>query len=89
LDVIDAEDDTFVGRVPGFAGVQASGNGPNGVLVTPSRKAWVGDGNATVQVADVDPASASYLKIIKTIDVSIATCSPNCNRTDEGRFGEK
>jgi hypothetical protein len=89
VDVIDAEDDTFVGRVPGFAGIQASGNGPNGVLVTPSRKAWVGDGNAKVQVADVDPASASYLKIIKTIDVSIAACSPNCNRADEVGYDPK
>ncbi len=58
LDIIDAENDTFVGRVPGFAGANGpNGRGPDGVVVTPSRKAWVGDGNATVQVADVDPNS--------------------------------
>jgi hypothetical protein len=89
VDIIDAENDTFVGRVPGFAGIKATGNGPNGVVVSPSRKAWVGDGNATVQVADVDPASASYLKIIKTVDVSIAACSPNCNRADEVGYDPK
>ena len=86
VDVIDAENDTYVGRVPGFAGIQASGNGPDGVLVTPSRKLWAGDGNATVQVADVDPNSPNYLKIIKTIDVSTPACGGNCNRADEVGF---
>ena len=84
LDIIDAENDTFVGRVPGFAGVNpVTGNGPDGVLVTPSRKAWVGDGNATVQVADVDPSSPTYLTIIKSVGVSIPACGSNCNRADE------
>src|SRR5690242_6882185 len=89
LDVIDAENDTFVGRVPGFAGVKPTGNGPNGVVVTPTRKAWVGDGNATVQVADVDPSSSTYLTIVKSIDVSTSACRPNCNRADEVGFDPK
>ena len=84
VDVIDAEDDTFVGRVTGFQGVNpATGNGPNGVLATPSRKLWVGDAPARVQVADLEPSSPNYLKIIKTVDVSTSACSPNCNRADE------
>src|SRR2546428_6233752 len=70
VDVIDAENDTFVGRVPGFAGPSSvtvtNGSGPGGVLVTPNRKLWAGDGNTKVQVADVDPNSPTYLQIIKT-----------------------
>ena len=89
VDVIDAENGTYVARVPGFAGIKPTGNGPNGVLVTPSRNLWAGDGNATVQVADVDPGSANYLKIVKTIDVSTPACSPNCNRADELGYDPK
>ena len=90
VDIIDAENDTFVGRVPGFAGANGpNGNGPDGVLVTPSRKAWVGDGNAKVRVADVDPSSPTYLTVIKTVDVSIPACGSNCNRADEVGYDPK
>lgn len=90
VDVIDAEDGTFVGRVTGFQGVNpATGNGPDGVLATPNRKLWAGDAPARVQVADLDPSSANYLKIIKTVDVSMASCKPNCNRADEVGFDPK
>jgi hypothetical protein len=90
VDVIDAENDTYVGRVPGFAGTPGTnGSGPGGVVVTPDRKLWAGDGNTKVQVADVDPASSNYLKIIKSIDISIAACRPNCNRADEVGFDPK
>ena len=91
VDVIDAENDTFVGRVPGFAGNVGvtNGSGPGGVLVTPSRKLWAGDGNATVQVADVDPASPDYLKIINSVDVSTKACGSNCNRADEIGYDPK
>src|SRR5580704_3424186 len=67
IDIIDAENNLFVGRVTGFAGPgnatppPPNGQGPNGVLVTPNKKVWAGDGNSTVQVADVDPSSPSYL----------------------------
>jgi hypothetical protein len=85
VDVIDAENDTFVGRVPGFAGNVGvtNGSGPGGVLVTPSRKLWAGDGNTKVEVADVDPTSPNYLKIIQSIDLATPACSPHCNRADE------
>jgi len=90
VDIIDAENDTFVGRVPGFAGANGpNGRGPDGVVVTPSRKAWVGDGNATVQVADVDPNSPTYLTIIKSVDVSTKACGSNCDRADEVGYDPK
>jgi len=90
VDIIDAENDVFVDRVPGFAGANGpNGNGPDGVLVTPSRKLWAGDGNATVQVADVDPASRNYLKIIQSVNVAIPACGSNCNRADELGYDPK
>ncbi|PYU20765.1 MAG: hypothetical protein DMG32_21740 [Acidobacteria bacterium] len=90
VDIIDAENDVFVNRVLGFAGANGPHDtGPGGVLVTPGRKLWAGDGNATVQVADVDPASPDYLKIIKHVDVSTDACRPNCNRADELGFDPK
>src|SRR6058998_2272874 len=73
VDIIDAENNVWVGRVTGFVGVTTTntggtsttnGPGPNGVLVTPNRRLWAGDGNSTVRVANVDPESVDYLKII-------------------------
>jgi hypothetical protein len=92
VDVIDAENDTFVGRISGFAGPSAgapNGSGPGGVLVAPDRRLWAGDGNTTVEVADVNPASPNYLKIIKSVDISNVSCRPNCNRADEVGFDPK
>src|SRR5213592_2023 len=103
VDIIDAENNVWVGRVTGFVGVTTTntggtsttnGPGPNGVLVTPNRRLWAGDGNSTVQVADVDPDSASYLNILKTLSTAITDCdtaSPPgtgptghwCGRADE------
>src|ERR1700741_3285468 len=59
IDIFDAVKDTFVGRVTGFAGPELSrgdpfanadaappnGEGPSGVLVTPDKKEWTGDGD--------------------------------------------
>ena len=84
VDIFDAENNVFVGRVTGMAGVLTSGGGtsttndrgPNGVLVTPSKLLWAGDGNSTAQMADVDPTHTStYLKIIQ----SISTANPECD----------
>src|SRR5439155_9957686 len=98
VDIIDAENDVFVGRVTGMAGPLPSGGGttttngpgPNGVLVTPDRHLWAGDGNSTVQVADVDPTSVSYLTILKSISTNIPDCDAGpgpsghyCGRADE------
>src|SRR5258707_9400163 len=64
-----------------------NGPGPNGVLVTPSRKLWAGDGNSTVRVADVDPDSTGYLQIIQSVSTSIPACDNDtahyCGSADE------
>ncbi len=89
VDIIDAENDVYVGRVTGFAGpnnatpAPPNGQGPNGVLVTPNKKVWAGDGNSTVQVADVDPNSPNYLKIIQSISTALPECGAHCDRADE------
>lgn len=89
IDVIDAENNLFVGRITGFAGPgnatppPPNGQGPNGVLVTPGKKVWAGDGNSTVQVGDVDPSSPNYLKIIHSISTAIPECGSHCDRADE------
>jgi hypothetical protein len=101
VDIVDAEDDVFVGRVTGFAGPLTSGGGtttsngpgPNGVLVTPDKKAWAGDGNSQTQVADVDPNSAKYLQIIATISTNNSACDDGknhyCGRADELGYDPK
>ena len=75
VDVIDAVKDVWVGRVVGMAGPLTSGGGtsttngpgPNGVVVTPLKRLWAGDGNSMVQVADVDPDSPTYLQILHSV----------------------
>ena len=89
IDIVDAEKDVFVGRVTGFVGPNSmtppppNGQGPNGVLVTPNKKVWAGDGNSMVRVADVDPRSPNYLKIIQSISTAIEECGSHCDRADE------
>lgn len=97
VDIIDAENNSFVGRITGFASPQTSrhdpnanattpppnGEGPSGVLVTPEKKLWASDGNSTVRVADVDPASPQYLKVIQSISTAIPECGSHCDRADE------
>jgi hypothetical protein len=89
IDIIDAENGLYVGRVTGFAGPNngtpppPNGQGPNGVLVTPDKKVWAGDGNSTVQVADVDSNSPNYLKIIQSISTALPECGSHCDRADE------
>ena len=53
------------------------------MLVTPDKKVWTGDGNSMVKVADVDPASPTYLKIIQSISTAIPECGAHCDRADE------
>ncbi len=97
IDIFDAVRDTFVGRVTGFAGPEPSrgdpianattpppnGEGPSGVLVTPDKKVWAGDGDSAVKVADVDPSSPNYLKIVRSISTAIPECGSHCDRADE------
>jgi hypothetical protein len=95
VDIIDAVNNFYVGRVSGLVGVttQSGGttatndSGPNGVLVTPNKKLWIGDGNSTAVVADVDPDSPTYLTILKSISTNIPACDDGtnhyCARADE------
>ncbi len=89
IDIIDAENGVYVGRVAGFAGPNngatppPNGQGPNGVLVTPNKRVWAGDGNSTVRVADVDPNSPGYLKIVQSVSTAIPECGEHCDRADE------
>jgi hypothetical protein len=64
VDIFDAVNDTYVGRVTGFvgpSGVVGTG-GPNGVIVTEDNQMWVGDGNDLVQVVDLnqDPPTINH-----------------------------
>jgi hypothetical protein len=108
VDIVDAESNLYVGRVDGMAGpggalpgstgggtATTNGPGPNGVLVTPNRKLWIGDGNSTVKVADVDPDSPDYLKVIGSISVANSSCDDGtatghfCGRADEIGYDPK
>ena len=57
LDIFNAAKGTFVGRVTGFAGFAAAKGtdlaGPDGVVVV-GDEAWVGDGDSTVKVVDLN-----------------------------------
>jgi hypothetical protein len=66
--------------------------GPNGVVTTPDKKGWAGDGDSTVKVIDLDPSSPTYLQIIAQINTAglnttISNCTGGptgtCNRADE------
>src|ERR1700674_4625029 len=70
VDIINTETGFYEARVGGMVGVVGAadgtttnnGSGPNGVVVTPNRHLWEGDGNDTLVAADVDPDSPTYLK---------------------------
>jgi hypothetical protein len=67
IDIVDAENDSFVGRVTGFVGaVGANGAGPNGVLVTSDKKLWAGDGNSLTQVVDLNLNPPRIIQSINT-----------------------
>src|SRR5258705_5042701 len=67
IDIIDAENDSFVGRVTGFVGaVGANGAGPNGLLVTPDHKLWAGDGNSLTQLVDLNLNPPRIIQSINT-----------------------
>jgi hypothetical protein len=89
VDVFDAEDDLFLGRIGGFHGAAATndpcgridGQGPSGVLTTPNNKLWVTDAHGTVKVFDLTNAQPPFnLTPIATISTG-AQC-----RADELAF---
>jgi hypothetical protein len=109
VDIINVETGFYEARVGGMVGVVGpqdgttinNSSGPNGVLVTPNRRLWVGDGNSTLRVADVDPDSPNYLSILHSVNTSVTDpSSPSfcdngtanghwCGRADELGYDPK
>src|SRR6516225_1985790 len=79
VDIIDVETNFFAGRVKGLVGVVGpqdgtvnnNGSGPNGVVVSPQKRVWIGDGNDTLKVADVDPESPGFQNVLGKIDLAV------------------
>jgi DNA-binding beta-propeller fold protein YncE len=93
VDVFDAENDLFVGRISGFHGVPAAddpcgrieGMGPNGVLVTPDNHLWADDAHGTVRVFDLSSAKPPFSGVTPVASISTgAVC-----RADELGFDPK
>jgi hypothetical protein len=76
LDVFDANTNTCLFVVPGFAGQQASNDtsGPDGVLTVANRYAYVGDGNSTVKIIDL---------VSQQVIDTVTTGPTGDNRADE------
>lgn len=91
VDIINVETNFFAGRVGGMVGVvgtadgtiKNNGSGPNGVVVTPGRRLWAGDGNDTLVVADVDPDSPNFTNILASINLSVKN-SKSSSFCDDG-----
>jgi hypothetical protein len=93
VDVFDAENDLYLGRITGFHGVGApddpcgpiEGMGPSGVVVTSDNHLWADDAHGTVKVFDLTNAKPPFN------DVSpVATISTGAHcRADEIGFDPK
>jgi hypothetical protein len=92
VDVIDARNDLFLGRITGFHGVgtpedpcgPTQGMGPSGVVVTPNNQLWATDAHGAVRVFDLNNAEPPFnLSPIATISTG-AQC-----RADEIGFDPK
>jgi DNA-binding beta-propeller fold protein YncE len=93
VDVFDAENDLFIGRIGGFHGIPAAddpcgrieGMGPNGVMVTPDNHLWADDANGTVKVFDLSIAKPPFHDVIPAATILTgAVC-----RADELGFDPK
>lgn len=93
VDVIDAENDLYLGRIGGFHGLglpddpcgPIEGMGPNGILVTPNNQLWADDAHGTVKVFDLNKAEPPFTDV-----KPIATISTGANcRADEIGFDPK
>ncbi len=92
VDVIDAKNDLYLGRITGFHGVAAQddpcagnqGMGPSGVVVTSNNQLWATDAHGAVKVFDLNNAQPPFnLSPIATIPTG-AQC-----RADEIGFDPK
>jgi hypothetical protein len=93
VDVFDAENDLFIGRISGFHGLAAAddpcgrieGMGPNGVMVTPDNHLWADDAHGTVRVFDLSNAKPPFNGLTPVATISTgAVC-----RADELGFDPK
>ncbi len=93
VDVIDAENDLYLGRITGFHGLglpddpcgAIEGMGPNGIVVTPNNQLWADDAHGTVKVFDLNKAEPPFSNVMP-----IATISTGANcRADEIGFDPK
>jgi DNA-binding beta-propeller fold protein YncE len=93
VDVFDADNDLFIGRISGFHGIPAAddpcgrveGMGPNGVMVTPDNHLWADDAHGTVKVFDLSSAKPPFKDVMPIATVSTgAVC-----RADELGFDPK
>jgi hypothetical protein len=93
VDVIDAENDLYLGRITGFHGLglpddpcgAIEGMGPNGVVVTTNNQLWADDAHGTVKVFDLNKAEPPFTNVMP-----IATISTGANcRADEIGFDPK
>ena len=93
VDVFDAENDLFLGRISGFHGAGSEGDpcgpiegmGPNGILVTPDNHLWADDAHGTVKVFDLNNAQPPFNNVSPIATISTgAQC-----RADEIGFDTK
>src|SRR6202521_3217583 len=93
VDVFDAENNLFIGRISGFHGIPAAddpcgrieGMGPSGVVVTPDNHLWADDAKGTVKVFDMTDAKPPFSDLRPTATISTgAVC-----RADEIGFDPK
>jgi hypothetical protein len=93
VDVVDAENDLYLGRIGGFHGLglpddpcgPIEGMGPNGVLVTPNNQLWADDAHGTVKVFDLSKAEPPFTDVKPMATISTGA---NC-RADEIGFDPK
>jgi hypothetical protein len=86
VDFFDASDDTYIGRVGGFAGVVCSSattannalSGPDGVIIVGGTTVWAGDGDSTLKVIDI-----ATFRITDTVTVTDPTNPSVKMRVDE------
>jgi hypothetical protein len=84
LEVIDVRAGTVLATISGFLGFNATNRakmGPDGVLLTTTNEAWVGDGDTTIKVVDIDKGTFT-----DTIDISHPTFTIGTTRADEEAY---
>src|SRR6266853_3873368 len=78
VDVFDAENDLYLGRITGFHGVGTAddpcgpieGMGPSGVVVTSDNHLWADDAHGTVKVFDLKNAKPPFTDVKPVATVS-------------------